>query len=391
MADYHPLLTRALDALSDRSPAMRRAVYERARSALLEQLRSLEPPLSESDIARERLALEEAVNRVEAEQARREGRAGAEAPERPQDFASHLPPTAELAPEPAAPEPPPRERPRIDTVGPQVGSSGRGRMIVLATALVAAIGSIAVAAWLLRDKPADLPRQPVVAEAPPAPAGESKIGDRVAGERVPSISPAAPAAPQAPAVAGTPPRAELAVAQRAMLYEENQADPQAPKVTQARAIWRLDNLNAGQGQPLETVVRASVEVPDAKIALNLLIRRNQDQTLPASHTVELAFTTPPGDAQRTVRDVGLLQFKNDETVRGTPVAGLPVPVKENLFLIGLSNLAADVERNRELMTKRNWVDLPIRFTSGQRAILSFEKGVSGEQIVSEAVRQWGGP
>jgi hypothetical protein len=180
------------------------------------------------------------------------------------------------------------------------------------------------------------------------------------------------------------------VAQRAMLYEENPADPQQPKVTPARVIWRLDNINAGQGQPLETVVRATVEVPEAKMSLNLLLRRNQDQTLPASHTVELAFTTPPGDPSRAVRDVGLLQFKNEETVRGTPLAGLPVPVKENLFLIGLSNLASDVERNTELMRNRNWIDLPIRFTSGQRAILSFEKGVVGEQVLNEAFRHWGG-
>ena len=404
MADYHPLLTRALDALSDRSPAMRRAVYDRARAALMDQLRNLDPPLSEADIARERLALEDAVNRVEAEQRRREA-APAEpfmppagtpvvreparrAPEtvRPEERAYAAPPAAE---EPDGFEAPSRElpgrgRPRIDTVQSKVPRAGHGRTIILGAALALVIGAIAVAAWLLRDKPADLPRQPVVAEAPPAPAAENKLGERIAGERVP----APPGAPGA--LPGAPPRQDMPVAQRAMLYEENQADPQQPKVAQARAVWRLDNVNAGQGQPLETVVRATVDIPEAKMSLNVLIRRNQDQTLPASHTIELTFTTAPGEPTRTVRDVGLLQFKNEETVRGTPVAGLPVPVKENLFLIGLSNLASDVERNTDLMRNRNWIDLPIRFTSGQRAILSFEKGLAGEQVMNEALRQWGG-
>jgi hypothetical protein len=404
MADYYPLLTRALDALSDRSPQMRQAVYDRARSALMEQLRNLDPPLSEADIARERLALEDAVNRVEAGEKRREGtlepvmpaagmaRARREPPPPPpiiaeddaalfrdEPAAAHPDELARAAPH----EPPARGRPRIDTVAPQVARKrGRGGTIVLAAALAAAIGLIAVAAWFLRDKPADLPRQPVVAEAPPPPPVDNKIGERIAGERAPAAAPAAPGA--------APPRADLPVAQRGMLYEENQADPQTPKVTQARAIWRLDNVNAGQGQPLETVVRATVEVAEAKIAMSLTMRRNQDQTLPASHTIELAFTTPAGDPNRTVRDVGLLQFKNDETVRGTPIAGLPVPVKENLFLIGLSNLASDVERNGELMRNRNWIDLPIRFTSGQRAILSFEKGLAGENVLNDAFRQWGG-
>jgi hypothetical protein len=89
-----------------------------------------------------------------------------------------------------------------------------------------------------------------------------------------------------------------------------------------------------------------------------------------------------------VRDIGLLQLKNEEAVRGTPLAGLPVPVKDNVFLIGLSNLQGDTERNVDLLRTRNWIDLPIRFASGQRAILSFEKGISGEQVVNDAFNQW---
>ena len=183
-------------------------------------------------------------------------------------------------------------------------------------------------------------------------------------------------------------RAEAPAAQRAILYEEGQVDPQTPRATAGRAIWRLDAINPGQGRPLETVVRGTVEIPGANLTLNLLIRRNVDPALPASHTIELTFVTP-NDPGRTVRDVGLFQLKNDESVRGTPLAGLPVPVKENVFLLGLSNLPGDVERNTDLL-KRNWTDLPIRFASGSRAVLSFEKGVSGEQVFNDAFRQWGG-
>ena len=104
--------------------------------------------------------------------------------------------------------------------------------------------------------------------------------------------------------------------------------------------------------------------------------------------MELTFTTRAGDPRRVVRDMGLLQFKNEEAARGTPVAGLPVPVRENLFLIGLSNLQVDVTRNTELLVRRNWIDLPVRLASGQRAILSFEKGASGEQVVNDAFSQW---
>ena len=120
----------------------------------------------------------------------------------------------------------------------------------------------------------------------------------------------------------------------------------------------------------------------------MVLRRNLDTTLPASHTVELTFTTREGDLTRVIRDVGLLQFKDEEAARGTPVAGLPVPVRENLFLIGLSNLQVDVARNTQLFVRRNWIDLPVRMASGQRAILSFEKGASGNQILNDAFSQW---
>jgi hypothetical protein len=71
MTDYHPLIARAVDGLTKNTGDARRALYERARSALVAQLRGVEPALSESDITKERLALEEAIRKVEAEAARK--------------------------------------------------------------------------------------------------------------------------------------------------------------------------------------------------------------------------------------------------------------------------------------------------------------------------------
>ena len=67
MADYHSLLMRAVANLpSAGTPATREAIYVRARKALIEQLRSLRPPLPESDIAREANALDAAIAQIEA-------------------------------------------------------------------------------------------------------------------------------------------------------------------------------------------------------------------------------------------------------------------------------------------------------------------------------------
>src|SRR5476649_2710289 len=72
MADYYPLIARAIAGLDPSAPGeSRRPLYERARAALIAQLRSVQPPLSEAEITRERLSLEEAVRKVESEAAQR--------------------------------------------------------------------------------------------------------------------------------------------------------------------------------------------------------------------------------------------------------------------------------------------------------------------------------
>ena len=72
MTDYHPLISKAVAGLDPGAPReSRQALYERARAAQLTQLRTGNPPFSEIEITCERLALEEAVRRVEAEAAQR--------------------------------------------------------------------------------------------------------------------------------------------------------------------------------------------------------------------------------------------------------------------------------------------------------------------------------
>src|SRR5690606_11882823 len=67
MADYKELLRRAISALPENNGAARRAVYEKARSALVGQLRAITPPLPARDITQHRLQLEDCIRQVEQE------------------------------------------------------------------------------------------------------------------------------------------------------------------------------------------------------------------------------------------------------------------------------------------------------------------------------------
>jgi hypothetical protein len=141
MADYYPLIARAIAGLDPNAPGeSRRALYERARAALIAQLRSVEPPLSESEITRERLSLEEAVRKVESEAAQRarDATRSADAPrtgDRPRAGdafrASTRPsakpgegaaPSSTSSPRPPSPPPPRNERPPL---GQEDGPEGQ--------------------------------------------------------------------------------------------------------------------------------------------------------------------------------------------------------------------------------------------------------------------------
>jgi hypothetical protein len=64
MADYYPLIS---EAIADKKMSeSRRAFYDRARATLVDRLRKADPPLSETFIEDERLALEDAISKAEA-------------------------------------------------------------------------------------------------------------------------------------------------------------------------------------------------------------------------------------------------------------------------------------------------------------------------------------
>ncbi|WP_018181279.1 hypothetical protein [Kaistia granuli] len=67
MTDYYAVLKKAVSGFESESGDARRSVYDKARTALIAQLKSIDPPLTTSEISRQRLELEEAIRKVERE------------------------------------------------------------------------------------------------------------------------------------------------------------------------------------------------------------------------------------------------------------------------------------------------------------------------------------
>src|SRR5262249_18201034 len=77
-------------------------------------------------------------------------------------------------------------------------------------------------------------------------------------------------------------------AQRAVLYEEDPGDPLGKRYD-GSVVWRAEVVTSA---PDGRVVRADIEVPERHFAMNFSFRRNDDKSLPASHTIELTFKLP---------------------------------------------------------------------------------------------------
>jgi hypothetical protein len=413
MADFYPILARAVAGLPDPSPEARRAIYDRARAALVAQLRGLDPPLSEAEIMRERLALDEAVARIEADHDEAPASAPATdgpvirtvenatlpirppVPKKPPEFAP-LPAAAgqeegEPLPEPAEPQvvrpriQPPRER----RVKPgHVRSAIVGGVVAVA---VAAIAATAIYVHKLRPQDASRPGSETASPQPrPAePDGNGKIAERVGEPGTPPQNRPAGSQPGgAPGIPVQQPGGEIAVAQRAVLFVEVPETPQQPQTASGRVFWRLDSESAGQGRPIETIVRATVEIPDVGLSLDFTIRRNTDSAFPASHIIGLRFISTGDPATQAIKEVGVPQFKTEEGERGAPLSAINSALGDNLFVAALSNVPVEVERNVDLILNRSWVDVPVRFASGRRGIITFEKGVSGSQTLADAFGRW---
>jgi hypothetical protein len=359
MADYYSLLARKIGPLAESTPQSRQAVYELARKALFNQLRAIQPPVAEQVIHTEGRALDEAIARLETEAAGK----------------SALP-TAPAAPPVSTAEPkngslPPREQQRPAAPLPLPPEApGRTRRIVgIVAILVVLVGAVALAALHFRERPEDLAKLKPEESAGEG-VGHGKFSDRVGGDDQGGGGPAVP------------------VAQKAQLMVAALQHPD--KVEHAyngTVVWRLENVGGDEGEPLKSAIRGDIEFPDAKTKATLIIQKNLDATLSASHTINISFKLAPGSELKGVKAIAVLQMRRPEAQSSDSIEGVPVTITENNFLIGFMRGDSEARNLRRLLTPAI-IDLPILLSDGRQATINLEKGGSGERVFADAINAW---
>jgi len=137
MADYYPLIARAVGTLNPNTPEQRRALYDRARRTLVDQLRIKDPTLTQTDVKAESAALDAAIQRVERDFAR----PAAPPPPRPRPRPG--PPPAHAVPD---------EPPGYGDLSPLADTGKRWRLLIGAgVAALLIIGGVVAYSYLPRN------------------------------------------------------------------------------------------------------------------------------------------------------------------------------------------------------------------------------------------------
>ena len=273
------------------------------------------------------------------------------------------------------------------------------RLGVVALVVIALAGAVMGIGVMLERRAAEAERQQAAAQADTAPAPvDEKIADRLpsaqegtdknpssAGTGASSGQPGDTSATIDADAAGPP---QNPLVQQAFILAEPVSGTSEPVRYEGRVTWKLETLKSAITNTSDIGARAIIDIPDAGFALSLVFRQNRDPKAAFAHVIEANFSLSENNLNGKIRDINLPELRLSETVRGAPLLGIPVPVTDKMFLIGLNALPADIERNLDLLRTRNWFLIPIRYANGKRTVLLFEKGKAGERIMEDAIGTW---
>ena len=223
----------------------------------------------------------------------------------------------------------------------------------------------------------------------PGPGDGTGAGQSVAQLNAPPATPAEVAA-SAPAGEATPsaaPADAAALAGEKMFLYEERVGQTAPTAIEGAVSWSLQQ-EAGANGVQEPVVQGRVNIPGRGLTALITFKRNTDSSLPASHLVEVVFAVPPGFEGGAIDSVQRIAMKQTEQDRGDALIAVPAKITDDFHMIALNDFPDARATNLELLRSRNWMDIPLAYRNGRRALMTLQKGEAGTQAFNEAIREW---
>ncbi|MCF6326383.1 MAG: hypothetical protein L3J21_03710 [Devosiaceae bacterium] len=138
----------------------------------------------------------------------------------------------------------------------------------------------------------------------------------------------------------------------------------------------------------EPTIIGEANIPAKNLGVRILIRRNGDRSLPASHLMEIDFEVSSAFSGGSIAGLPGILLKNEELVQGAALVGASARVVGNSFLFALSAADADIRTNLDLLQNRKWMDLAMIYSSGRRAIITLEKDEAAQTLFNDVMAIW---
>lgn len=233
----------------------------------------------------------------------------------------------------------------------------------------------------------------------PASEGKSVAEQNVASTVDPTDQPAVgtnAGLPQAATPAGTTPAAATPAAgdtvaaaangERVFLYEERLGQT-SPTAVPGTVAWTALRETGEDGKP-NPEIQGKITIPDRGLTALITIKRNSDSSLPASHLIEVVFSLPADFEGGAIDKLERIAMKRTEQDRGDPLVAVSAKVTDDTYLVALNDFEDVMKANLDLLSTRGWIDMPISYRNGRRALLTLDKGAAGKAVFDQVIKEW---
>jgi len=185
----------------------------------------------------------------------------------------------------------------------------------------------------------------------------------------------------------------VAQSEPAALIDFNHGD----KRSAGTVAWRTEQVKTPDGHD-DLAIRADVDIPGQNLKLTMLLRRNLDPSVPASHVIELTFTTPPDFIDGGLGDLlGTFLAPNEMSGKLDPLSVASYKKRADQYVEWLSEKPGEICHNLSALNDNLW--LAVYFNGAKRKpnvfrpavsdqSLWFSKGETGQRVFDAVFAAW---
>jgi hypothetical protein len=183
----------------------------------------------------------------------------------------------------------------------------------------------------------------------------------------------------------------IAQSEPAALIDFNSGD----KRSDGTVVWRTEQIETSDNRD-DLAIRADIEIPARNLKLTMLLRRNLDPSMPASHLIELTFTVPPDFIDGGMGNVfGAVLAPNEMSATGAGLLGMTFKTDvDGQYMEALSDKPSDICYNVAALNDNLWLAIyfngakPHRRPAMSDQSLWFSKGEAGQRAFDAAFAAW---